>query len=392
MAKKIHIIGMGEDGSMNTKAKAVLQNIDTVFSSQRLLSKIKTTAKKNAWKMPFLQNMQDIENIKGDVAILATGDPSYFGVSTMVQQHFNKEDIIIYPHAGAFSYVSARMGWATQDCACITIHGRAMCSVLKYLHNGRKIIVLSHNEQSPLEVGTLLSQHGFGDSSITVLENLGGKDENISYHKADTITGTFDTLNCIAIECVGTGLSLCAGLPDAVFANDGQLTKREVRSATLSALQPKHGEVLWDIGAGSGAISIEWSRLGGIAHAVEKNPKRIDNIYNNAKNLGVIDIGVYQDNACDALDALPEPDAIFIGGGITDTKTLHACIDALKTGGRLVANTVTLEGEAILISLYNQYGGEMCRISVDRLTPVGGFSGWKPLMPVTQYILIKGQK
>ena len=383
---------MGEDGSMEQKAQQVINTVDVIFSSPRLLKKVKSSAEKKPWVLPFYKNMDAIKTIESDIAILATGDPSYFGIATTVLQHFNKKDVIIYPHAGAFSYASARMGWATQDCACITIHGRAIYGILKHLHMGQKIIVLSHNGQSPSEVGALLSEHGFGESTLSILENLGGENENITHCRANEINGDFDNLNCLAIECVGSGLSLCAGLPDDVFLNDGQLTKREVRSATLSALQPKPDEVLWDIGSGSGAISIEWSRLGGIAFAVEKNADRINNINNNAMNLGVIDIRIYEGKASDVLHELDSPDAVFIGGGITDTKTLHACIDRLKAGGRLVANTVTIQGEAILTSLYNQYGGEMCRISVDRLVPVGGFSGWKPLMPVTQYIFVKGEK
>jgi len=258
---------------------------------------------------------------------------------------------------------------------------------------GRKILVLSAGADTPAQVAALLAGRGFGDSAVTVLEQLGGGCERL-------VTGTAgswsappgDPLNVVAILCAGgPAMSSVPGLPDSSFESDGQLTKREIRAVTMAVLAPAPGELLWDVGAGSGSIGIEWMRSHRAcrAIAIEPVPERADRIVANAAALGVPRLRVVRGSAPGALAELPTPAAIFVGGGVTRDGVLDACLAALPAGGRLVANAVTVESEAVLAAGHAKLGGELTRIAVNRAAPVGGFTGWRAMMPVTTWSVVK---
>jgi len=275
------------------------------------------------------------------------------------------------------------------------------------VHPGRRILVLSRDGSTPAEVAALLTARGYGDSSLTVLSSLGSPSATIhtgtasawaAAHDIDgpagpTAGSDLDPLNIVAVECVGAGrpVPLVPGLPDDLYASDGQLTKREVRAVTLATLGPQPGELLWDVGAGSGSIAIEWMRSHRAcrAIAVESSPDRVARIVANAEALGVPGLRVVEGRAPDALAGLPAPAVIFIGGGLTRDGVVEACLAALPEGGRLVANAVTLESEAVLAGLHGKLGGELTRIAVNRAAPVGGFTGWRAMMPVTVWAWVK---
>lgn len=256
------------------------------------------------------------------------------------------------------------------------------------------MLILSEDGTSPSSVASLLSDRGYGRSELTVFEHLGGEDEN-------TIIGTANTwsvdkcrdLNTIAVKCVPDDdtnvFSLVPGLPDDAFLHDGQLTKREVRAATLGALAPQPGALLWDIGCGNGSVAIEWMRAGGLAIGIDPNTERRDRAARNAHHLGVPALRLIDGHAPDALDTLPAPDAIFVGGGSSRDGLLDLCWSRLKSGGRLVANAVTIESEARLAAFRAATGGEMARLAISRLDAVGPYHGWRPMMPVTQLAVTK---
>jgi len=341
-------------------------------------------AERLVWVSPFADNIAKLNDVQDRrVCVLASGDPQWFGVGVTLRRHF--PEITTIPHPGAFSLAASRMGWALQDCLCLTIHGRPLEALALHLFSGAKLLVLSEDAASPAKVAALLTAKGWR-YGLTVLEHLGGPQERIH----DQLDQAAD-LNTLAIELQsGPALSRLAGLPDETFAHDGQLTKREVRAVTLASLSPWPGAVLWDVGAGCGSIAIEWARTGGKAVAIEHNPKRLEMIARNAAELGVPQsLSIIAGKAPSALEGQEAPDAIFIGGGLTSPGLLERCWSALKPGGRLVANAVTVEGEATLFAWQAAQGGEMSRIAISRLGKTGRFQSWHPFMPVTHYCGIK---
>jgi precorrin-6Y C5,15-methyltransferase (decarboxylating) len=286
-----------------------------------------------------------------------------------------------------------------EDTEVVTLVGRPLASLTMSLHDRRRILVLSNDAATPLVVAGLLTDKGFGGSALTVLERLGASGESrvdgVAQTWAAASGGQGDPLNVVAVQCVrqsgGTRLGLTPGLPDAAYEDDGQLTKREVRAVTLAALAPSPGELLWDIGGGAGSIAVEWMRAhrscGAIA--IESDPERVARIGRNAEALGVPGLRVVGGRAPAALAQLPTPDAVFIGGGLTAEGMFDTVWRALRPGGRLVANTVTLESEALLVRWYARYGGELTRIGVSRAKAMGAFTGWQQAMPVTQWSVTK---
>ncbi|MTI10894.1 precorrin-6y C5,15-methyltransferase (decarboxylating) subunit CbiE [Curvivirga aplysinae] len=396
----IKVIGIGEDGmnGLSASSRILIDQADVVIGGDRHLTMIgATNADQMTWRSPLKDTLADIEKLKGkQVVVLATGDPMSYGIGVTLGKHFGYDQLDIVPAVGAFALASAKMGWALTDpfTECLTLHGRPLENLSLHLRNGVKLIALSANGETPAQAAELLCLKGFSESQITVLSHMGGRDEarisNIAKEWSDEKTAD---LNVICIECVAddqaASLSRIAGLPDDAFSHDGKMTKREVRAATLALLAPKPGELLWDVGAGCGSIAIEWMRADGKAIAIEDNDKRLGLMADNALSLGTPTLKIIQGRAPERLDGLATPDAIFIGGGLTSEGLVEACWDALPKGGRLVANAVTLQGETKLMEMWENWGGEMSRQSVSRLTKVGPHHGWKPFMQVTQYAVTK---
>ncbi|MDT5039609.1 MAG: precorrin-6B C5,15-methyltransferase / cobalt-precorrin-6B C5,C15-methyltransferase, partial [Actinoplanes sp.] len=324
--------------------------------------------------------------------VLASGDPMFHGIGVTLVRLLGAERVRVLPHPSSVSLAAARLGWPLAEVDVLSLVTAPVAELHPLVHPGRRILVLSRDSSTPAQVAQLLTDRGYGDSTMTVLGALGGPAETIVSAPAADFAATVDPLNVVAIACAGAGraVPLGPGLSDDLYASDGQLTKREVRAITLAMLGPQPGELLWDVGAGSGSIAIEWMRSHRAcrAIAIESHPERAARIAGNAAALGVPALRVVQATAPDALAGLPTPAAVFIGGGLTRDGLVEACLAALPSGARLVANAVTVESEAVLAGLHAKLGGELTRIAVNRAAPVGGFTGWRPMLPVTIWALV----
>lgn len=386
----ITVLGIGEDGldGLTPAARALIDGAEMLVGGARHLAMIPAgAAERQDWPSPFAAARSLLEpHLDRRVVVLASGEPLWFGVAATLIGWFGPELVEVVPHPGAFSLAAARLKWPLQDCLCLTVHGRPLDSLSLHLAPGRRLLVLSEDRTTPAKAAALLAGRGYGPSRLTVLEHLGGPAERIT-----DPAGCAADLNVLAVECVAAPgrrpLSTMPGLPDETFEHDGQLTKRDVRAATLAALAPLPGQMLWDVGAGSGSVAIEWMRAGGRALAIEHKPERIERIARNAARLGVPGLEIIAGRAPDALPLDREPpQAIFVGGGVSEAGLLDICWSALGRGGRLVANAVTLEGEQALVAFLGLHGGELTRLSVEHLAKVGGFHAWHPAKPVTRYV------
>lgn len=349
------------------------------------------------WPSPFERGIAQVLALRGrKVCVLASGDPLLHGVGAVLARHVPAAQTSVIPAPSAYSLACARLGWPLAPATCLTVHGRSLDLVRAHLHPGRHLLVLTSDGAGPSEIARLLTRSGFGGSTLHVLEALGGPRERVRTARAEGFALTdIDPLNLLGIEvAAGEGARIIArapGLPDELFEHDGQLTKREIRAVTLSALAPRRGELLWDIGAGAGSVGIEWMLADPslAAIGIEERAERAARARRNAGALGVPGLEIVEGRAPEALAGLPAPDAIFIGGGASAPGVMDAALAALKTGGRLVVNAVTLETEALLIARHAAQGGELLRLSVARAAPVGGLTGWRPSMPVTQWSWVK---
>jgi len=392
------IIGIGEDGldGLSPVARRLVEAAEVLVGGERHLAFVgRHSGERLTWRSPLTATFDDIAARRGRrVVVLASGDPMWFGVGATLSGRFTPEETLVLPHPGAFSLAASRLAWPLADVTTLTLHGRPLDRLALHLAPGARLLALTEDGHAPAAIARYLTERGWGPSRLTLMERLGGpKEHRLTGTAAEWAHPPGDDLNTLAIECVAgpkaRPLSRAAGLPDDVFVTDGQLTKREVRAATLSALAPLPGQLLWDVGAGSGSISIEWLRAasGTRAYAIERDASRGDFILRNAATLGVPELHLVAGDAPAALKGLPAPDAVFIGGGLSANGLVETCLSGLKPGGRLVANAVTVESEARLLALHAKHGGQLTRIAVSRVEPVGTFQGWRTLMPVTQWVL-----
>ncbi|MFJ5921839.1 precorrin-6y C5,15-methyltransferase (decarboxylating) subunit CbiE [Kitasatospora sp. NPDC092948] len=401
----ITVVGVGADGwpGLSQAAREALTSAEAVLGGTRQLALLpaEVTADLVSWPSPLRPSVPGLlARFAGRrLVVLASGDPMFHGIGrTLIECGVPAESLRVLPHPSSVSLACARLGWPVEETEVVTLVGRAPESLHAALYPGRRVLVLSATAATPALVAKLLTDCGFGPSRVRVLEQLGGPAEAVREGVAEGWSlPPGDPLNILAIDCVPTDPNaprqqLTSGLRDELFESDGQLTKRHVRAATLAALGPAPGELLWDIGGGSGSIGIEWLRAHRSCRAVsvERDPVRVERIVRNAAALGVPRLRVVHGAAPAALAELDVPDAVFVGGGLTVPGVLEACWSALRPGGRLVANTVTLESEALLTQWYRRYGGELVKLSVAHAVPVGGFTGWRQAMPVTQWSVVKG--
>ncbi|ARP65008.1 bifunctional cobalt-precorrin-7 (C(5))-methyltransferase/cobalt-precorrin-6B (C(15))-methyltransferase [Mesorhizobium sp. WSM1497] len=395
------VVGIGEDGlaGLGDEAKQRIAQAEIIFGGKRHLALVASFAKgePRPWPVPFDAEMADVLALAGrNVCVLASGDPFFHGVGATLARKVKAQEMHVIPAPSAVSLAAARLGWALQDIETVSLHGRPLDLIRPLLQPGARILALTSDAEAPAAIARLLAELDFGASRLTILEALGGPSETQRSVRADAFDlENLNPLNVLAVE-VESGpdarvLPLTSGLADHLFDHDGQITKREIRAITLSALAPRRGELLWDIGAGSGSIGIEWM----LAHpsmrtfAIEADPVRAARIGRNAAACGVPGLVVVEGSAPKALARLDTPDAIFIGGGGSDAGVLNAAIKALHTGGRLVANAVTLEMEALLLAQHTKLGGDLTRINISRASPVGSMQAWRPAMPVTQWSWVK---
>jgi precorrin-6Y C5,15-methyltransferase (decarboxylating) len=317
----------------------------------------------------------------------------------VLARHVDPAETIVLPAPSGFSLAAARLGWTLPDCALVSLHGRALDLVRPHLQPDARVLALTSDAEGPAALARLLVATGFGPSRLTVLEALGGPRERIRAAAAENFAlEKIDPLNMVAIEVAAAPgariIARAAGLPDTLFEHDGQITKREIRAMTLSALAPRRGETLWDIGAGAGSVAIEWmlADVSLRAVAIEADAERAARIARNAAAFGVPGLRVVQGRAPEIFSAAiarEQPDAIFIGGGAGDAGVLDGAIAALRGGGRLVVNAVTLETEALLIARHAALGGTLTRIAIERAEPIGRMTTWRPALPVTQWVWVK---
>jgi precorrin-6Y C5,15-methyltransferase (decarboxylating) len=400
MSKWLTVIGMGEDGleGLSPRARSLLQEAEVIVGSKRLLAHLgKTEAEQHEWPQPFSAVIDRIKPLRGRrTVVLATGDPLNFGVARKLMEIVPFAEMEIVPHLSSFSLAAARMGWPLGDCDTITLHGRPAANLEAFIQPDARLLALTADAGTIPEVVRRLTARGYGASEITVLENMGGPRENSVRFRADDFSGgSFSDLNTLAIRCKAKpGAALLPrvpGLPDEAFIHDGQITKREVRAATLAALAPYPDALLWDVGAGSGSIAIEWMRAarGAEAIAFESHPERLTMIGENADRLGTPRLKIIAGEAPESLKGQQRPDAVFIGGGMGVPGVFEESWAALKPQGRMVANVVTLEGELHLVDLQQKYGGDLVRLDISYLAKIGDLRALKPRMSVLQWRAIK---
>jgi len=400
IAPWLTVIGIGEDGRAGLSAAALhaLADAELVVGGKRHLDLAAPLAGETlAWPSPIHDAFPAILARRGGrVVVLASGDPFHYGVGVQLAALVSPAEMRVIPQPSAFALACARLGWAQQDCALVSLHGRALERIVPHLQPGARILALSWDGATPERLAALLAARGMGHSRLTVLEAMGGPRERLRAARADAFDlSGIDPLNLVAVEVEADRdarvMPLAAGLDDDWFANDGQITKAEIRAVTLAALAPRAGQTLWDVGAGSGSVGIEWClrHPANRALAIESHAERAVRISRNALALGALAVTVVEGRAPEALAGLEPPHAVFIGGGISDPATFAACWQALRPGGRLVANVVTLEGEARLAALFAEHGGTMRRIGIERLDAVGGKHGWRAAMAVTQWRMVK---
>jgi precorrin-6B C5,15-methyltransferase / cobalt-precorrin-6B C5,C15-methyltransferase len=393
----LSIVGIGEDGAegLGPVARGLVGDAEIVFGGRRHLGLAAPLIRgaTKAWPSPFDGAVSEVLRHRGQpVCVLASGDPFCYGVGATLARYVDAREMIVVPAPSAFSLSAARLGWSLPQAVLLSLHGRNLDLIRPHLQPGARIIALTSDGDGPAALARLLTQNGFGASRLTILEALGGPCERV---QTTTAAGypfaAIEALNTVAIE-VAAGpnariLPRAPGLPDDLFEHDGQITKREVRAVTLSALEPRRGELLWDIGAGSGSIAIEWMLIDPMmrAVAIEQREDRAARIRRNAAACGVPGLEVAEGMAPTALTTLAPPDAIFIGGGASEAGIFEVASRALRPGGRLVANAVTLETETLLLARQAALGGELVRIAISRAEPLGEKTGWRPAMPITQW-------
>lgn len=391
------IVGLGEDGAdgLSAAARAAIAAADVVTGAARHLALLPDlTAEVLEWPVPFAEGIPRLLALRGrQVVMLASGDPFWFGAGTSVTRHLEPGEWRALPAPSTFGLAAARLGWALEATVCLGLHAAPLARLRPHLAPGVRALVLLRDGAAVAELAAWLSGAGFGASAMTVLEALGGPRERVRRTSAAGFDLT-DAAHPVAVglEPAGDGsvITAAAGRADTLFDHDGQITKRPVRALTLSALGPRPGERLWDIGAGSGSVSIEWL----LAHpttqatAVEADPARAARVRANADRLGTDRLQLVQGRAPDALEGLPVPDAVFVGGGLSDALLVHLW-ERLPAGCRVVANAVTLESEALLASWHARAGGSLLRIELAEASPLGGRRGWKSAYPVVQWSAVR---
>ncbi|MBF6209964.1 precorrin-6y C5,15-methyltransferase (decarboxylating) subunit CbiE [Nocardia puris] len=398
------VVGLGADGwdGLGVRAKEAIGAAEVLFGSARQLALVpeEVGIQRRAWPSPLLPALPDLlrEQTGRRVCVLASGDPMFYGIGVTLARLVGPAALQVFPQPSSATLACARLGWPLAETPVVSAVGRPLHAVLPELSDGSRFLVLSADERTPSALAELLRENGFGDSTLTVLEQLGGPAERISQDLAAKWTAReVDPLNIIALECVADPdrprATRLPGLPDALYGGDGQLTKAEVRALTLAALAPAPGELLWDVGGGSGSIAIEWCRTHPTCRAVtfERLATRRAGIEANATALGVPQLRVRGEVLAELADASgePAPDAIFLGGGVTQPGVLETCWAQLRHGGRLVANAVTAESEALLVSSAARYGGDLRKFQIYRAEPLGGFTAWRPQLPVAQWSAVK---
>jgi precorrin-6B C5,15-methyltransferase / cobalt-precorrin-6B C5,C15-methyltransferase len=397
LPENVTVVGIGADGwaGLPPGSKAALEQAGVLVGGPRQLALLPdaVAAKRVPLPSPLLPGLSELiaAHAGSALAVLASGDPMFYGIGSTLVALLGAARVEVLPHLSSVSLAAARLGWPLDDVEVVSLVGRPRELLHPVLQPGRRVFALTAETTAAAGLRALLDARGFGGSPVTVLADLGSEQEAVS--PADG--RPHSRLAIVAIECRldrgAAPLPRVPGLPDDAFEQDGQITKREIRALALAELAPVPGQLLWDVGAGSGSIGIEWMRTHPASRtiAIEPRADRRERISRNAAALGVPGLIVVPRSAPDALAGLPRPDAVFVGGGVTDDGVLTACWDALAADGRLVANAVTIEGQAVLAGWRRDQGGALTRIGVERAGTLGTFTTWRPALPVVQWSVRK---
>lgn len=386
------IIGIGEDGlaGLSEASRKALANAETVFGGERHLALADVGSRGRAWPVPFDADV--VLSCRGrPTVVLASGDPFWYGAGASLAEKLYGDEWIAHPAPSTFALAAARLGWRLEATTCLGLHAAPFERLVPHLAQDARIICLVRDATAVGDLAKWLTERGWGASLLWTLAALGGPRESIDQHRADLFAGDVaGNLVAVAVQARGTqGIPSSSGLPDDLFVHDGQITKRPARALALSALAPRPGELLWDIGAGSGSISIEWALCGGTAAAIEAREDRAANISSNAAAFGLAHrITIITGQALEALATLDAPDAVFVGGGL-DRAMFDAVWSRLGSGARLVAHSVTLETEALLGELHQQHGGELMRVEIAQAAPLGRYRSWEAARPVVQWSVVR---
>ncbi|MCK1383149.1 precorrin-6y C5,15-methyltransferase (decarboxylating) subunit CbiE [Bradyrhizobium sp. 21] len=386
------IIGIGEDGlaGLSEASRKALSEAETVFGGERHLALAGVGSRGRPWPVPF--DAEVVLSRRGEpTLVLASGDPFWHGAGASLAEKLDAGEWIAHPAPSTFSLAAARLGWRLESVRCLGLHAAPFERLVPHLVRGARIICLVRDAKAVGDLARWLTERGWGASLLWTLAALGGPSEEIDQHRADRFAEDVSgNLVAVAVQARGTqGIPRSSGLSDDLFAHDGQITKRPVRALALSALAPRQGERLWDIGAGSGSISVEWALCGGAATAIEVRKDRAANIRSNAAAFGLAHrITVMTGTAPEALAALDPPDAVFIGGGL-DVAMFDVIWSRLSMGARLVAHSVTLETEALLGELHQRHGGELMRVDISHAAPLGRYRSWEASRPVVQWSAVR---
>lgn len=384
----LSIIGLSAHSAAELCAasRAALDEAEVIFGGPRHLEIVGAAERGRAWPLPF--SVDPVLSYRGrKTVVLASGDPFWFGAGGSLSAHLDPGEWQSFAATSTFSRVAAHLGWRLEEVTCHGLHAAPFARLRPVLAPHGRLICLVRDGDAPAQLAKWLTGQGAGAATMWVMEAMGNEAERVRKVRADAFDLTdIAPLVAVAVELPqGVGMSRASGLPDEVFANDGQITKRPVRALTLSALAPRAGEVLWDIGAGSGSVSVEWCLAGGHAIAFEQKTARAGNIRRNAEDFGLTHrLTVCEGDANEALAQRAAPDAVFVGGGGTDALFAHL-FEVLPTGTRLVANGVTLETESLLAKLHAARGGTLLRIELAQATPLGRMRGWTSARPVVQW-------
>lgn len=394
----LHIVGIGENGpdGLTPATRAVVEAAEVILGGDRHHTlAVNPTAERMSWPSPFSAMIEVIQGLKGRRAVvLVTGDPLWFSVGARIGRSIPAAEIVYHPQVSAFQLAAARMGWSLPDVETLTVHGRPVSQMVAFIQPDQRLLILTTGSETPGQIASFLAERGFGQSKMTVLASMGGENELRFDGTAESWAHDVPAFNTLAVECIAASdaalLPRVPGLSDDLFQSDGTMTKQEVRAITVAKLMPMRGALLWDIGSGCGSVAIEWMRAARYARAIGIEPRadRRAMAAANALALGAPKLELIDGEVPAALQGLSAPDAIFIGGGLS-RDTFVAAWDALRPLGRLVANAVTLESEAQLFELQKEFGGQLAKISINRAEPIGRLTGWRPLMPVTQWSLVK---
>jgi precorrin-6B C5,15-methyltransferase / cobalt-precorrin-6B C5,C15-methyltransferase len=397
----VTVVGIGADGwpGLAPPARTALEKAAVVLGAPRQLDLLPAsiTADGEPWPSPLMPALPGLleRHARAELVVLASGDPMFFGIGSTVLRL--RPDAVVVSHPSSLALAAGRLGWTEQDVVTVSAVGRPLAAVRAALAPNRRILVLADSAETPARLAALLVGAGYGAARLSVLTSLGAEHESrTDGTAADWVATTTDPLAVVAVTCPALPdddlLGRTPGLPDGAYDHDGQLTKAELRALSVAALRPLPGQLLWDVGGGAGSIGIEWCRAEPTARAiaVETRADRAARITANAEALGVPALRVVEGQAPEALAGMEAPDAVFVGGGVSVPGMLDACRTALRAGGRLVANAVTVEGEAALAAARVEHGGSIRRIAVSRAAPVGRYLGWKALAPVTQWIFRAG--